>query len=133
MSIRSRLSNTRSRIANIIDPTHKNSLGVLTGREFLKYGGQRPMYHDWSRLIMNEEDKYTGVMFAAINKRANLVAQLALENLRTDATRAIMEKAKAQGETVIHPYLGVIDESLNFSNYDFWFDAQTYILTGRAS
>jgi hypothetical protein len=40
MSIRSRLSNTRSRIANIIDPTHKNSLGVLTGREFLKYGGQ---------------------------------------------------------------------------------------------
>jgi hypothetical protein len=118
MSIRSRLS-VRSRIANIIDPTHKNSLGVLTGREFLKYGGQRPMYQDWSRLVMNEEDKYTGVMFAAINKRANLVAQLALECLRTDATKTIMEKAKAQGETVVHPYLEVIDRSLNFSNYDF--------------
>ena len=105
MSIRSRLSNTRSRIANIIDRTHKNSLGVLTGREFLKYGGQRPMYQDWSRLIMNEEDKYTGVMFAAINKRANLVAQLALECLRTDATKTIMEQAERKGETVIHPYI----------------------------
>jgi hypothetical protein len=85
------------------------------------------MYQDWSRLIMNEEDKYTGVMFAAINKRANLVAQLALESLRTDATKSIMDKAKAKGETVVHPYLNVIDESLNFSNYAFWFDAQTYI------
>jgi hypothetical protein len=126
MSNRSRPS-LRSRIANILDPTHKNSLGVLNGREFLKYGGQRPMYQDWSRLIMNEEDKYTGVMFAAINKRANLVAQLALECLRTDATKTIMEKAKAQGETVIHPYLEVIDRSLNFSNYDFWFNAPTFI------
>jgi hypothetical protein len=96
MSNRSRPS-LRSRIANILDPTHKNSLGVLNGREFLKYGGQRPMFQDWSRLIMNEEDKYTGVMFAAINKRANLVAQLALESLRTDAMKTIMEKAKAKG------------------------------------
>jgi hypothetical protein len=55
------------------------------------------MFQDWSRLIMNEEDKYTGVMFAAINKRANLVAQLALESLRTDAMKTIMEKAKAKG------------------------------------
>jgi hypothetical protein len=100
---------------------------VLNGREFLKYGGQRPMYQDWSRLIMNEEDKYTGVMFAAINKRANLVAQLALECLRTDATKSIMEQAKRKGETVIHPYLEVLDRSLNFSNYDFWFNAPTYI------
>jgi hypothetical protein len=127
MSIRSRLSHTRSRIANIIDPTHKNSLGVLTGREFLKYGGQRPMFQDWSRLIMNEEDKYTGVMFAAINKRANLVAQLALECLRTDATKTIMEQAKRKGETVVHPYLDVIDQSLNFTNYDFWFNTPTFI------
>jgi hypothetical protein len=66
----------------------------LTGREFLKYGGQRPMYQDWSRLIMNEEDKYTGVMFAAINKRANLVAQLALESLRTDATKTIWRRRR---------------------------------------
>jgi hypothetical protein len=85
------------------------------------------MYQDWSRLIMNEEDKYTGVMFAAINKRANLVAQLALESLRTDATKAIMEQAKRKGETVIHPYLEVLDRSLNFANYDFWFNTPTFI------
>jgi hypothetical protein len=120
----------RSRIANIIDPTHKNSLGdergIVSGREFLKYGS-RPMYQDWSRLIMSEEDKYTGVMFAAINKRANLVAQLALENLRTDATKQIMEAAKAKSEPVQHSYLSVIDQSLNFSNYDFWLNTATYI------
>lgn len=58
------------------------------------------MYQDWSRLIMNEEDKYTGVMFAALNKRANLVAQLALESLGTDAAKPIMDQAKAKGETV---------------------------------
>src|SRR5215212_8877193 len=128
MSLGSRLSHTRSRIANILDPTHKNSLGgVLNGREFLKYGGQRPMVQDWSRLIMNEEDKYTGVMFAAINKRANLVAQLAIESLRTDATKTIMEAAKRKGETVVHPYLEVIDRSLDFTNYDFWFNTPTYI------
>ena len=74
------------------------------------------MYQDWSRLIMNEEDKYTSVMCAAINKRANLVAQLALECLRTDATKTIMEQVKRKGETVVHPYLEVIDRSLNFTN-----------------
>lgn len=118
--------NLRTRIANIIDPTHKNSSDILTGKEFLKYGS-RPMYQDWSQLLMNEEDKYTGIMFAAINKRANLVTQLALEYLRTDAAPALMQKAKAAGETLEHPYLTKIDESLNFSNYDFWFNASTYI------
>jgi hypothetical protein len=82
------------------------------------------MYQDWSRLIMNKENKYTGVMFAAINKRANLVAQLTLECRRSDATKTITEKAKAQGETVVHPYLDVIDRSLNFSNYQFWLNAR---------
>jgi hypothetical protein len=38
-----------------------------------------------------------------------------------------MEKAKAQGETVVHPYLELIDRSLNFSNYEFWFNAPTFI------
>jgi hypothetical protein len=55
------------------------------------------------------------------------VAQLALENLRTDATKTIMEKAKAKGDTVVHPYLEVIDRSLNFSNYEFWFNTPTSI------
>lgn len=55
------------------------------------------------------------------------MAQLALENLRTDATKTIMEKAKAKGDTVVHPYLEVIDRSLNFSNYEFWFNTPTSI------
>src|SRR4051812_5764424 len=110
----------RSRIANVIDPTHKNSAGVLNGREFLRNGGGRPMLQDWSQLIMSEEDKYTGLMYAAIEKRANLVVRLADENLRTKATKPVMEKAKAAGEAVTHPYLPIIDASLGFSDYEFW-------------
>jgi hypothetical protein len=122
----------RSRIANLIDPTHKNAAGVLTGREFLKDGGGRPMTQDWSYLIMNEEDKYTGLMYAAIEKRANLVARLADENLHTKATKAVMEAAKAKGEPVIHPYLPIIDASLGFSDYEFGTTSQRS-LTSRAS
>lgn len=117
----------RTRIANFFDPTHKNSMGTLTGREFLKNGGVRPMYQDWSPLVMSEQDKYTGIGFAVINKRANLVAQLALDSLRTDAAPQLMKQAKDKGETLLHPYLTVIDKSLNFSNYDFWFNSTTYI------
>jgi hypothetical protein len=117
----------RTRIANLIDPTHKNSTGILTGREFLRNGGGRPMVQDWSHLIMNEDDKYTGLMYAAIEKRANLVTRLADENLRTKATKAAMEAAKQKNEVVEHPYLPIIDSSEGFSDYEFWHNIAVYL------
>jgi hypothetical protein len=38
-----------------------------------------------------------------------------------------MEQAKRQGETVMHPNLEVLHRSLNFANYDFWFNTPTFI------
>jgi hypothetical protein len=116
----------RTRIANLIDPTQKNSRSdTPIGRQFLRYGNS--MTPNWSQLVMNEEDKYTGFGFATIHKRAVITAQLAINNLKTDATKSVMEAAKQKGETVQHPYLKVIDESVDFSNYDFWYNAPTYL------
>lgn len=116
-----------NRIANIIDPTRNSARGVLTGREFLRNGGGRSMAQDWSYLIMNEPDKYTGLMYAAIEKRANLVVRLADENLRTKSSKAAADAAKKRNEILQHPYLPIIDSSLGFSDYEFWHNIPVYL------
>lgn len=100
---------------------------LLLSRKYLKYGQNKPLVQDWSRVIMSDEELYKGYPYAAINNRANGVANLAESNLKTDALPQILKDFKAKQEEVMHPYLDVIDESLSFDNNKFWYDISTYL------
>jgi hypothetical protein len=102
------------------------STGV-SGSDFLRYGSQRRMTEDWSKVSMSDVDFYTGYSYAAINNRANKVAQIAISNLKTDATSKIQEKFRGKDEDLIHPYLDLINYSDNFTNTEFWYNISTYL------
>ena len=105
----------------------QQSMGQNLARDFLRRGNARPLVQDWSKVVMTDKDLYTGYPYAAINNRANKVAQLAGNNLKTDATKEIMLAARKKEEEIEHPYLDVIDKSKTFSNYKFWYDISTYL------
>ena len=103
--------------------TANNSVGDNLGRQFLRYGNRRdPLVQDWSQLLMQEEDKYTGYSYGAIDRRAKKVAWLASYNLKTTADQTILDLAKKNDEIVAHPYLSIIDKSTTFSScsLDIW-------------
>lgn len=107
----------------------RNTLGdsLRLSRKFLKYGSQKPLVQDWSQILMTDEDRYVGYMYAAIKRRAARVAYLAEYNLKTEATKSIVDAAKKKEEEVLHPYLNLIDSSPTFSNYQFWYNISTFL------
>lgn len=107
----------------------KNSMGVQEARRFMKYGSRRqaPLVEDWSQILMDDASSYTGYMYAAINNRANGVAQLAEGNLVTEAKQSLMEKASEEEQMITHPYLNVLNNSDTFSNYKFWYGTSGYL------
>lgn len=106
------LKDLRKRIANIISPVN-NSLS----KQFFKYGN-KPMYSDWSAAQMSDEDHYTGLLYAAINRRAKLVASVAQDNLSTRTNSK---------EDFVHPYLEILDKSPSFTDDEFWTNISTYL------
>lgn len=106
-----------------------NSMGeeLALSRKFLKYGGNKPLVQDWSKVMMSDKEMYSGYPYAAIDRRANRVAQLAKYHLKTDALKAIQVQAKKDEIEVMHPYVDVIDLSPTFSNNKFWYDISTYL------
>jgi len=105
----------------------KNSIGDNLGRDFLKYGNKKPLVQDWSKVIMSDKDLYTGYSYAAIKNRANKTAQMATENIETEANTATAKKSKATGDILTHPYLDIIDSSNTFTNYAFWYAISTFL------
>ncbi len=84
--------------------------------QFLKYGNKY-MDSDWTQVIMKEEDLYTGLSYAAIQRRSNGVAKMARENIYT----------QTDVEGFEHPYLQKITESRTFPDNFFWFAISTYL------
>lgn len=105
----------------------ENTMGQELAREFKRYGNNKALVQDWSKVIITDKDLYTGYPYAAINNRANGVSRLATSNLHTNATPEIIKAARAKEEEVVHPYLDIIDSSKTFSNYKFWYDISTYL------
>lgn len=120
------VTNLRQRVANIISP-QKNSLGTNLARDFLRNGNRKPMTPDWTQIIMDDRDLYTGYAYAAIKQRANTVARVAGDYLRTDAKKEILEEANKKEESVTHPYLDILDTSRTFSNSQFWYQISSYL------
>lgn len=103
-----------------------NSTGGTDPNAFLKYGHSR-MPSKWSTPEINDEDFYTGYGFAVINKRANRSVVLGKKFLYTEATEDIINEANEKGTSVVHPYLKLIHDSIDFSERDFWYDISTYL------
>lgn len=107
------LKQFRKSLAKFIAPA-LNSMSLPS--QFLRYGNRKPMLPDWTEVVMSDEDFYTGYSYAAITKRANKVAQIALNNVTTESKQDDFE----------HPYLGIINKSSSFSDYEFWRDLSIY-------
>jgi hypothetical protein len=105
----------------------QNAIGSDLSKDFLKFGNRKPLVQDWSKVVMSDKDLYTGYAYAAINNRANKLAQLATENLKTDANEKTLKSTKSTGKQVEHPYLKLIDSSKTFSNYQFWYNISTFL------
>lgn len=81
----------------------------------------------WTTPEINDEDFYTGYGFAVINKRANRSVVLGKKFLFTETTEELMKKANEDGVSIIHPYLQLINDSIDFSVRDFWYNISTYL------
>ena len=108
------LNKLRKSIANLISKD-RNSSRLST--QFLRNGG-RPMDSSWSNVVISDEDLYTGYSYAAIRNRANTVARIASNNLRTESNG---------DNTLDHPYLSILDASPSFTNYQLWTTISTYL------
>ena len=119
----------RAKQAGQASMTTKNAIGgdMSLAREFLKFGNNKPLVQDWSKVVITKKELYTGYPYGAIDRRANRVAKLAKYNLKTTASKKIQEKANQEDVEVIHPYLEVIDKSDTFSDRSFWYDISTYL------
>lgn len=116
----------KSAYQSFVHPT-TNSAPLRAARDFLRYGDNKLMTPDWSQTVMSEQDLYTGFMYGALDIRAVNVTKLATNNLHTSATPQVAKQAKDKGEEITHPYLTLIDESIDFSNYQFWYNNATWL------
>jgi 2'-5' RNA ligase len=115
-----------NRLNNALAAFKKTNNQNVDPNAFLKYGRNR-MPSTWSTPEITDEDFYTGIGYAVINKRANRSVTLGKKFLFTDAKEEIIKRANDRGERVIHPYLNLIRDSIDFSERDFWYDISTYL------
>lgn len=127
MHIRQNIASIAHGLANRMAPTQANNFGDNPAQDFFRYGNGRITVSDWSQLRMNERDKYTGYMYGATTRRANKVVDLATNHLKTKANDPTTKAAKDAQKSIVHPYLEIIDRSLDFTNEEFWEAAQTYL------
>lgn len=103
-----------------------------SARDFLRYGNREKLYPDWSDVKMPDSDMYRGYSYAVIQKRSNKVATLAKNNLSTWAKPEVVDAFQDKDETVLHPYLKLIEDSTEFSEKQFWKNISIYLdLAGR--
>lgn len=104
-----------------------------SANDFLRYGNRtEPLYPTWSQVKMSDRDMYKGYSYAAIQRRANGVADIALNYIRTSVNDETLDAYNKQEETPVHPYLKLIQQSTNFTEKEFWSTISIYLdLAGR--
>jgi hypothetical protein len=110
------IDSLKQSVHKLTAPKQTNSMGSNLANSFLRYGG-RPMTPEWSQVVMRDEDTYSGYTYAAIRNRANMVAEIAAENVRAWSPNKTNRP---------HPYLTLIQDSKNFSERAFWYSISTY-------
>lgn len=104
-----------------------------SANDFLRYGNRtEPLYPTWSQVKMSDRDMYKGYSYAAIQRRANGVADIALNYIRTSVNDETLDAYNKQEETSVHPYLKLIQQSTSFTEKEFWSTISIYLdLAGR--
>lgn len=104
-----------------------------SANDFLRYGNRtEPLYPTWSQVKMSDRDMYKGYSYAAIQRRANGVADIALNYIRTSVNDKTLDAYNKQEETPVHPYLKLIQQSTSFTEKEFWSTISIYLdLAGR--
>lgn len=123
MDIFNRINNA---VAAFRKTNNTNVSGHPDPNAFLRYGSKR-MPSTWSTPEINDEDFYTGIGFAVINKRANRSVVLGKKFLFTEAKEDLVKEGTDTSTTIIHPYLELIRGSIDFAERDFWYDISTYL------
>jgi len=99
-----------------IDKTNNSTIG----NEFLRYGSRPKMTLNIDDPVLTDEDMYTGYGYAIIERRANRAVILGTEYTYTKST-------KKDGTSSEHPYLKLINDSLDFTAEDFWYEYSRYM------
>lgn len=115
-----------NRFKNALAAFKKTQNSGVDPNAFLKYGS-RKMSSTWSTPEITDQDFYTGYGFAVINKRANRSVVLGKKFLYTSAKEDVIKKANEDRKQVVHPYLNLIHDSIDFTERDFWYDISTYL------
>lgn len=123
MDIGSAFRNVLGRFTNSGVKKTTNSFG----NDFLRYGNRERMSADWVETELPTEDLYKGYSFAVIQKRGNKVASLAKSNLKTWAKPEVVDLFQEKDQIVLHPYLQVIEDSIKFSEKQFWKNISIYL------
>lgn len=105
----------------------------VSPNDFLRYGTKtETLYPTWSQVKMSDRDMYKGYSYAAIQRRANGVADIALNYIRTSVNDNTLEAYNKQEETPVHPYLKLVQQSTSFTEKEFWSTISIYLdLAGR--
>lgn len=90
------------------------------GNEFLRFGSRPKMALNIDEAVLTDEDMYTGYGYAIIERRANRAVILGTEYTYTKTT-------KKDGSSSEHPYLKLINDSLDFTAEDFWYEYSRYM------
>lgn len=109
-------NNIRQQLAQLISP-NRNSMSLPA--QFLRYGNGERMNANWSDVLINDKDLYTGYGYAAIRNRAVKVAEIAADHLKTEN--------KMGDPEFVHPYLPMIWDSKLFSESMFWSHISTFL------
>ena len=111
--------NFKNRIITALGGVPKETNSVR-GNDFLRFGNRQPLVDDWKDVKIDDEDVYKGYPYAVIQKRANKVATLARDNLRTWAKPEVVDEYQKHDQDPLHPYLKLIEDSEDFSVKQFW-------------
>lgn len=117
------------RFSNAVEAFVKtnNSGGTLSGRalarDFFVNGSRENMKGNWSLIRLSDKDMLKGYSYAAIDLRSKTVARLGFDVISSSYKDGSMK----EGDDDRHPYIRAIEDSTNFSNYDFWLKSSKYI------
>jgi hypothetical protein len=118
MYISQRVKNAVKAFTNKQDIDKQNNSTI--GNEFLRFGSRPKMGLNIDEAVLTDEDFYSGYGFIIIERRANRAVILGTEYTYTKST-------KKDGRSTEHPYLKLINDSLDFTAEDFWYEYSRYM------
>ncbi len=114
------LQRVRNAVRAFQEPSAVKTNNSTIANEFLRFGARPKMGLNIDDPVLTDEDMYTGYGYAIIERRANRAVELGTSYTYTKTT-------KKNGDAVEHPYLKLINDSLEFTAEDFWYEYSRYM------